>query len=73
MDRFFSILEKNANGEVKVKVEITGRIPEGLLFYPEHFMYPAVRNLCEVDIDKDTKANYFKSTFVAVERHVPEH
>ena len=66
-------LLKNANGEVKVKVEITGRIPEGLLFYPEHFMYPAVRNLCEVDIDKDTKANYFKTAYVALERHVPEH
>ncbi len=66
-------LLKNVNGEVKVKVEITDRMPEGLLFYPEHFMYPAVRNLCEIDIDKDTKANYFKTTFVAVERHVPEH
>jgi formate dehydrogenase alpha subunit len=66
-------LLKNANGEVKVKVEITDRIPEGLLFYPEHFMFPAVRNLCEIDIDKDTKANYFKTANVAVERHVPEH
>ena len=66
-------LLKNVNGEVKVKVEITDRMPEGLLFYPEHFMYPAVRNLCEIDIDKDTKANYFKTAYVAVERHVPEH
>jgi len=66
-------LLKNANGEVKVKVEITERMPEGLLFYPEHFMYPAVRNLCEIDIDKDTKANYFKTAYIAVERHVPEH
>lgn len=66
-------LLKNNNGAVKVKVEITDRIPEGLLFYPEHFMYPSVKNLCDVEIDKETGALYFKSGYVSVERHVPEH
>ncbi len=57
----------NSRGEFTTVVKILARIPEGTVFFPEHFDQDA-KNLAEVEIDPVTKVPYFKTTQVNVER-----
>ncbi len=57
----------NQRGEVTTTVKILARVPEGIVFFPEHFDQDA-KNLAQVEVDPVTKVPYCKTTLVNVER-----
>ncbi len=58
-------LESGA-GRVEVEVEVDSMLPEGFLFYPEHFNDPPVKDLFSCEVDAYTHVPYFKSTRVSL-------
>ncbi|HEX9757731.1 MAG TPA: molybdopterin-dependent oxidoreductase [Nitrospiria bacterium] len=54
------------NGSVELVVEVDAMLPEGLLFYPEHFNDPPVKDLFACEVDALTGVPYFKSARVSL-------
>ena len=57
----------NGQGQVEVSVKLLDRVPEGVLFFPEHFD-EEIRCLLQVTVDPQTSVPYFKLTRVKVEK-----
>jgi len=55
-------------GSVKVGVEIRPALPSGLVFFPEHFNTPPVKDLIAAEVDPVTGVIYHKTGPVAIER-----
>ncbi len=59
---------KSSLGEVEVSVELNEFLPAGLVFFPEHFNDPPVKDLLACEVDPITQVPYFKRGWVAVEK-----
>jgi formate dehydrogenase alpha subunit len=59
---------KSPTGSLKVGVEIRPALPAGLVFFPEHFNTPPVKDLIAAEIDPVTRVIYHKTGPVAIER-----
>ncbi|MCA9471094.1 MAG: NADH-quinone oxidoreductase subunit NuoG [Nitrospira sp.] len=57
----------NARGQITVKVKLLDRIPQGIVFFPEHFDQE-VRRLITLSVDPVTKVPYCKQAFVQIEK-----
>ena len=57
----------NAQGQIETPVTIRDRVPEGVLFFPEHFDHE-MRRLFRITIDPKTAVPYYKLTRVKVEK-----
>ena len=57
----------NTQGQVETSVKILDRVPEGVLFFPEHFDHE-MRRLFRMTIDPKTAVPYYKLTRVKVEK-----
>ncbi len=55
------------SGRVEVPIEVSDRLPAGLLFWPEHFTEIPVKDLLAATVDPVTAVPYFKSGPVGVE------
>jgi len=53
---------------LELEVLVDSMLPEGLLFYPEHFNEPPVKDLFSCEMDPETRVPYFKSTQVSMEK-----
>jgi formate dehydrogenase alpha subunit len=63
-----TVVLKSPTGEVEVEIEIQPALPAGLVFFPEHFNSPPVKDLIAAEIDPVTRVIYHKRGPVAVER-----
>ncbi len=59
---------RSPQGEVEVAVEVNRNLPAGLVFFPEHFNQPPVKDLIAPEIDPTTRVIYHKRGPVAVEK-----
>ncbi|HLB94631.1 MAG TPA: molybdopterin dinucleotide binding domain-containing protein, partial [Nitrospiria bacterium] len=59
---------RSSQGEAVVKVKIDGRYPPGLVFFPDSFNEPPVKDLLSVEIDPVTRVPYFKQCMVEIEK-----
>ena len=57
----------NSQGQVEVCVRLLDRVPEGVLFFPEHFD-EEIRRLLQMTVDPQTLVPYFKLTRVKVKK-----
>jgi len=57
----------NDRGRVEATVSLMDRLPAGIAFFPEHFDED-VRRLLTMTIDADTKAPYYRTAQVQVQR-----
>ncbi len=57
----------NAQGQVETPVKLLDRVPEGVIFFPEHFD-EEIRRLLRMTIDPQTAVPYSKLTRVKVEK-----
>jgi formate dehydrogenase alpha subunit len=53
---------------VEVKVKINSKLPAGLLFFPEHFSQPPLKDLMPVSVDPQTQVPSYRTASVKVER-----
>jgi formate dehydrogenase (NADP+) alpha subunit len=58
-------------GAVQVGIEIQPKLPPGLVFFPEHFNTPPVKDLIAAEIDPVTRVIYHKRGPVVIERGAP--
>lgn len=58
---------RNEHGEVAAPIKIVGRVPQGMVFFPEHFDED-VRRLLEARIHPETKVPSFKTARVTIEK-----
>ena len=58
---------RSPQGEVEVGVEIQPALPAGLVFFPEHFNTPSVKDLLPVEVDPVTGVIYHKMGPVAID------
>ncbi len=59
---------RSSQGEAMVKVKIDGRYPPGLVFFPDSFNEPPVKDLLWVEMDPVTRVPYFKQGMVEIEK-----
>lgn len=59
---------QSPQGEVEVAVEIQPALPAGLVFFPEHFNTPPVKDLIAAELDPLTRVIYHKMGPVAIQR-----
>ena len=59
---------RSSQGEAVIKVKIDGRYPPGLVFFPDSFNEPPVKDLLSVEIDPVTRVPYFKQCMVEIEK-----
>jgi len=59
---------KSHLGEVEVPVELNEFLPSGLVFFPEHFNDPPVKDLITCELDPVTRVPYFKRGWVSIEK-----
>lgn len=57
----------NAQGQIETPVTIRDRVPEGVIFFPEHFD-EKIRHVLRMTIDPKTAVPYYKLTRVNVEK-----
>jgi formate dehydrogenase alpha subunit len=57
----------NSGGQIETPVKLLDRVPEGVLFFPEHFD-EEIRRLFRMTIDPQTAVPYYKLTRVKVEK-----
>jgi len=57
----------NSRGQIETPVKVLDRVPEGVLFFPEHFD-EEIRRLFRMTIDPQTAVPYYKLTRVKVEK-----
>ena len=57
----------NALGEAESSVKLLDRVPEGVMYFPEHFDGD-IRRLLRVSVDPHTEVPYFKATQVKLEK-----
>jgi formate dehydrogenase alpha subunit len=62
------VLLKSHLGEVEISAELNEFLPPGLVFFPEHFNDPPVKDLLACEVDPITRVPYFKRGRVAIER-----
>ena len=62
------VVLRSPSGRVEVGVEIQPRLPAGVVFFPEHFNTPSVKDLIAAEIDPITRVIYHKQGPVAIER-----
>jgi len=63
-----TVIVRSPSGRVEVEIEIQPRLPAGLVFFPEHFNTPPVKDLITHEIDPVTRVIYHKRGPVAIER-----
>ncbi len=63
-----TVILKSPTGTAEVKVEVQPALPAGLVFFPEHFNTPPVKDLIAAEIDPVTRVIYHKRGPVSVER-----
>ena len=63
-----SVRLRSPLGETAVAIEIQPALPPGLLFFPEHFSRPPVKDLIAAELDPVTRVVYHKSGPVALEK-----
>jgi formate dehydrogenase alpha subunit len=63
-----TVILKSPTGQVETGIEIQPALPAGLVFFPEHFNTPPVKDLIAAEIDPVTRVIYHKMGPVAVER-----
>jgi len=59
---------KSSLGEVEVSVELNEFLPAGLVFFPEHFNDPPLKDLLVCEVDPVTQVPYFKRGWVTIEK-----
>ena len=63
-----SVRISSAGGSVLVPAEIREALPAGLVFFPEHFSDPPVKDLIPAEVDPVTGVIYHKSGSVLIEK-----
>jgi formate dehydrogenase alpha subunit len=58
----------SGQGRAEVKVKINSKLPAGLLFFPEHFNQPSIKDLMPVSVDTQNKVPSYRTASVTVER-----
>ena len=53
-------------GEAVVKVKLDGRYPSGMVFFPDSFNEPSVKDLFRIEVDPDSHVPYFKQGEVEI-------
>jgi formate dehydrogenase alpha subunit len=59
---------KSHLGETEAGAEIIENLPSGLVFFPEHFNDPPVKDLIACEVDPVTRVPYFKRGRVSIEK-----
>ncbi len=62
------VMLKSPTGKVEVGIEVQPALPAGLVFFPEHFNTPPVKDLIAAEIDPVTRVIYHKRGPVEIER-----
>ncbi|HXC61422.1 MAG TPA: molybdopterin-dependent oxidoreductase, partial [Nitrospiria bacterium] len=55
-------------GRAEVKVKINSKLPAGLVFFPEHFNQPSIKDLIPVSVDPENRVPSYRTASVTVER-----
>ncbi|HUK56137.1 MAG TPA: NADH-quinone oxidoreductase subunit NuoG [Nitrospiria bacterium] len=55
-------------GSVDVAVRVDGKYPPGMVFFPESFNEPPVKDLLTVELDKESRVPTFKTAEVIIEK-----
>jgi formate dehydrogenase alpha subunit len=55
-------------GSVEVAVKIDAKYPPGMVFFPESFNEPPVKDLLTVELDKASQVPAFKTAEVTIEK-----
>ena len=58
----------SGQGRAEVKVKINSKLPAGLLFFPEHFNQPPIKDLMPVSVDAQNRVVSYRTASVTVER-----
>src|SRR6185436_1142073 len=58
----------SGQGRAEVKVKISSKLPAGLLFFPEHFNQPSIKDLIPVSVDPQNRVPSYRTASVKVER-----
>jgi len=61
------VVLRSPSGEVEVGIEIQPRLPAGVVFFPEHFNTPPVKDLIAAELDPITRVIYHKQGPVAIQ------
>jgi len=61
------VVLRSPSGEVEVGIEIQPRLPAGVVFFPEHFNTPPVKDLIAAELDPITRVIYHKQGPVGIQ------
>jgi len=59
---------ESGQGRAEAKVKIHSKLPAGLLFFPEHFNQPPVKDLMPVSVDTQNRVPSYRMASVRIER-----
>jgi formate dehydrogenase (NADP+) alpha subunit len=57
----------SGQGRAEVKVKINSKLPDGLLFFPEHFNQPPIKDLMPVSMNSQSQVPSYRTASVKIE------